>query len=125
MPRFFNSSFNSSSDSSLVPGVNLKITVTLKEHAIKKAFKCAVRSSRTSYRFRSLHLFWLHKCRLPEKVANRVFTHSASLRYASFVHTLFAFTSGLAGSSASEQSTLLCKHSQDSRSTHQLHFVTL
>ena len=31
-----------------------------------------------------------------KKVANRVFTHSASLRYASFVHTLFAFTSGLA-----------------------------
>ena len=54
MPRFFNSSFNSSSDSSLVQGLNLKITVTLKEHAIKKAFKCAVRSSRTSYRFRSL-----------------------------------------------------------------------
>ena len=80
----------------------------------------AVRSSRTSYRFRSLHLFGLHKCRLPEKVANRVFTHSASLRCASFVHTLFAFTSGLAGSSTKKQSTLLCKHSQASRSTHQL-----
>lgn len=72
----------------------------------------AVRSSRTSYRFRSLHLFGLHKCRLPEKVANRVFTHSASHRCASFVHTLFAFTSGLAGSSTKKQSTLLCKHSQ-------------
>ena len=49
------------------------------------------------------------------KVANRVFTHSAPLRCASFVHTLFAFTSGLAGSSAKKQKHAgLCSSSQAS-----------
>ena len=53
-----------------------------------------------------------YKCRLPEKVANRVFTHSASLRYASFVHTLFAFTSGLARWPLSKLAGKQWKHSQ-------------
>ena len=47
-----------------------------------------------------------------QKVANRVLTHSASLRYASFVHTLFAFTSGLARWPLSKLAGKQCKHSQ-------------
>lgn len=47
-----------------------------------------------------------------QKVANRVLTHSASLRYASFVHTLFAFTSGLARGPLSKLAGKQCKHRQ-------------
>ena len=41
-----------------------------------------------------------------------MFTHSASLRCASFVHTLFAFTSGLARGPLSKLAGKQCKHSQ-------------
>ena len=47
-----------------------------------------------------------------QKVANRVLTHSASLRYASFVHTLFVFTSGLARGPLFKLAGKQCKHSQ-------------
>ena len=94
------------------------LVIREKFRSSKKGFRSTVRSSRTSYSFRSLHSSCAQKNHLPQKVPNRVFTQSLHFAYSaafipvqnllipapfrSFVHTLFAYTRKLArGHSAS------------------------
>lgn len=77
----------------------------------------AVRSSRTSYRFHSLHLAKSQRS-VFQKGSKQSAPHShnsAALRsapFCSFVHTLFAFTRELARRPLFGQSKEQCKHSQ-------------
>ena len=69
------------------------LVIREKSGALKKVFIIAVRSSRTSYRFRSLHSSCSRK-RSFQKGSKKTalsFTHSAALRFAPFVHSFADF----------------------------------
>ncbi len=69
------------------------LVIREKSGALKKVFIIAVRSSRTSYRFRSLHSSCSRK-RTFQKGSKKTalsFTHSAALRSAPFVHSFADF----------------------------------
>ena len=84
----------------------------------------AVRSSRTSYSFHSLHLT-KSKRSVFQKGSKQSAPHSHnSAPFCSFVHTLFAFTSKLARLPLFGQSKEQCKHSQPSRFVHLLRSST-
>lgn len=95
----------------------------------KKVSFNAVRSSRTSYRFHSLHASKSQHS-IFQKGSKQSVPHShnsAALRsapFCSFVHTLFAFTRKLAREPLFGQSKEQCKHSQPSRFVHLLRSST-
>lgn len=101
------------------------IIILLYHSSRKKGVLIAVRSSRTSYSFHSLHLT-KSKRSVFQKGSKQSAPHShnsATLRsapFCSFVHTLFAFTSKLARLPLFGQSKEQCKHSQLSRYVHLL-----
>lgn len=109
---------------------------------MKKGALIAVRSSRTSYRFHSLHSSSSRK-RSVQKGSKKTalsFTHSAALRFAPFVHSFADFLHilesshvGLCASGArSNASTVSCSSSRSGRkkareqsNCHTLRFVQL
>ena len=110
------------------------LVIREKFRSSKKGFRSTVRSSRTSYSFRSLHSSCAQKNHLPQKVANRVFTQSLHFAYSaafipvqnllyqlhsvpSFTHCLHILESSHAGIVQAEQEAMQAPSAQSLRAS--------